>query len=342
MIERQAVRQYRYQRSRQRYQEKRQRKNWVLYKRSAKERRRNKIDVSQSHSQRKVIKLNAPESLSLIENTNETLKYFGTCRNMLKKGRYVFLDISNVTKLGVEVITLLAALVNDSSFRGKGRITGNAPKDPVLKRTFCESGFYKYVNASKEMKNVQNINRNLFHKENSYKVATDIAKEACLYGLQYVWDEPRIIESLYENLIEAMSNTNTHASGRNEEKVKWWMYVYNVPVKKTSQYIFVDLGVGIFDSVPVHAFKKLSRKIGISHNAELVPDLLAGKIKSRVELDNKMRGKGIPQISLNSKSDCFSQAYILSNDVMIDLRSEVAMALKSSLNGTLMFFELSR
>lgn len=334
--------QYRYQRSRQRYQEKRQRKKWVLRKRSAKERRRNMIDVSQSPSQREAIRLSAPESLSLIENTNETLKYFGKCRNMLKEGRHVFLDISNVTKLGVEVITLLAALVNDPSFRGKGKITGNAPEDPELKRTFCESGFYKHVNAHKEMKNVQNVNRNLFHKENSYKVATDIAKEACLHGIKYVWDEPIIIESLYENLIEAMSNTNTHAAGEKEEKVKWWMYVYNVPVKKRSQYIFVDLGVGIFDSVPMHAFRKISQKMGITHNAELVPDLLAGKIKSRVELDNKMRGKGIPQISSNSKSDYFSQAYIISNDVMIDLRSEEAIALKSGLNGTLMFFELSR
>lgn len=46
-------------------------------------------------------------------------------------------------------------------------------------------------------------------------------------------------------------------------------------------YTFIDLGVGIFDSIPVQVFKKIKRVIGLENNTDLVPDLLDGKIKSR-------------------------------------------------------------
>ena len=53
-----------------------------------------------------------------------------------------------------------------------------------------------------------------------------------------------------------MSNTNNHASNNsNANQFKWWLYTYNAPNGHT-MYTFIDLGVGIFDSIPVQVFKK--------------------------------------------------------------------------------------
>lgn len=80
--------------------------------------------------------------------------------------------------------------------------------------------------------------------------------------------------------------------------------------------------------------------MGISHNVDLVQDLLDGKIKSREIIDNNIRGKGIPQIARNSQQDVFRRAYIISNDVKINLKTRDAEKLKNNFQGTCLYWEL--
>ena len=170
---------------------------------------------------------------------------------------------------------------------------------------------------------------------------SDIAKNACILGTKHVFGSNKPFPDLYEMLIEAMSNTNNHASNNsNANQFKWWLYTYNAPNGHT-MYTFIDLGVGIFDSIPVQVFKKIKRVIGLENNTDLVPDLLDGKIKSREKVDNKIRGKGIPQIAVNSNSQYFARAYIISNDVKINLKDKTAEALEHNFSGTMLFWELT-
>ena len=140
-------------------------------------------------------------------------------------------------------------------------------------------------------------------------------------------------------LVEAMSNTNNHAGKNSENKIKWWLYTYNDPSGFTS-YSFIDLGVGIFESIPVQKFKKLTKFLNFSSNVDLVQNLLNGKIKSSIELDNDIRGKGIPQIALNSRESIFKRAFIISNDVKIDLKTQQAEKLYVPFKGTFLYWEL--
>ena len=73
----------------------------------------------------------------------------------------------------------------------------------------------------------------------------------------------------------------------------------------------------------------------------MVNDLLDGKIKSREKIDNNIRGKGIPQIAANSSSRYFSRAYIISNNVKINLKDKTAEALNHNFFGTMLFWELT-
>ena len=86
--------------------------------------------------------------------------------------------------------------------------------------------------------------------------------------------------------------------------------------------------------------KKIMKFVGLKHNKDLVQDLLDGKIKSREKIDNNIRGKGIPQIAANSSSQYFSRAYIISNDVKINLKDKTAEVLEYNFSGTMLFWEL--
>lgn len=271
------------------------------------------------------------------------LKFIYDCQEGLRTNEKVECNLSQIDSLSSDAIALLAACTNDRTFLGKrGKIRGNAPLRPTLQKTFVESGFYNHVNASKYLKGAHKKDNNLFHQESHFRVESDIAKKACLLGTRHVFGNERPFEDLFEMLVESMSNTNNHAANQQKDKqIKWWLYTYNDPNGNTL-YTFIDLGVGIFDSVPATRFKKLKKAIGISHNVDIVADLLEGKIKSREEVDNNMRGKGIPQIAANSKNCMFKRAYIISNDVKINLKNGLPERLGANFLGTLLFWELGQ
>lgn len=320
---------------------KRQSKKYKLYRKCLLDNRRRGLVAQQQWENKAYKTIEVPENFSFIDNTNEILDYFINCKSLLHKKEKIQCDLSNVTNLSSDAIALLAACANDKSFLGtKGSIRGNAPTNPDLLKLFIESGFYNHVKSKKRLKNAHKRDTNLFHQESNYQVQSDIAKKACILGTEHVFGCSEPFPSLYEMLIESMSNTNNHASDNIEtNQFKWWLYTYNAPNGHT-MYTFIDLGVGIFDSIPVQRFKKIKKAIGLEHNKDLVEDLLNGKIKSREKVDNKIRGKGIPQIAVNSTSQCFVRAYIISNDVKINLKDRTAEALEHNFFGTMLFWEL--
>ena len=283
----------------------------------------------------------APTNFSFVDNTNEMIGYINDCRETLHKNKKIKIDISQIEYLSSDAITLLVANVNDKGFTGRyGQIVGNAPENKELAKLFVESGFYQHVEPEyKILSKVRNDKENLLHRESHVKVEPNIAAKSCKLGTQHVFGSESRISDLYEMLVEAMSNTNNHANKKEVGTTKWWLYTYNAPNGITC-YSFIDLGVGIFDSLPVARYKKITNFLRITHNADLVQDLLDGKIKSSEKVDQDVRGKGIPQIANNSASHYFGRAYIISNNVKIDLKTRMTERLEYDFKGTFLYWEL--
>ena len=279
------IKRRRYQLKRMRRTMKRQSKSYKLRRRHRLENRRRGLVAQREWERKAYVELEVPKNFSFIDNTNEILEYFIKCKSLLHNKEKVQCDLSHITALSSDAIALLAACANDESFLGKrGRIRGNAPADPELLRLFIESGFYNHVKATKVLKSAHKSDTNLFHQESNYQVQSDIAKNACILGTKHVFGSNKPFPDLYEMLIEAMSNTNNHASNNsNANQFKWWLYTYNAPNGHT-MYTFIDLGVGIFDSIPVQLFKKIKKVIGLENNTDLVPDLLDGKIITQMDI----------------------------------------------------------
>lgn len=283
-----------------------------------------------------VITLKAPNEFSLIYNTEETIQYFNNAQDELKKGNRVLFDISQIQKLSTDAIAVLIAKIKDERFIHHSSISGNEPSDVALKELFIQSGFYDYV----RIRGPKPINNKklLIHKITNNRVEPDIAKEACLLGLRHTFNNEDIFEPLYNILIEIMQNTNNHA-GSTRGKYDWWLHVYTHPNSTKTSYTFLDLGVGIFESLPVKSYKRdFLEIIGLTSNLDLVPKLFAGEIKSRTSRPE--RGKGIPQVYECSKDSVFNKFILISNDIFADLKNAENKILHTPFNGTMYYWEI--
>ena len=326
------------QKIRSKYQAKRRTENWKEKKRKALIHR--KGIVKQNHIANQFTKHKAPADMSFIDNTNEVLEYFDEARELFKEKKSVEFDIKHITNLTPDTITLMIAKIQDPNFTKNGQVQGQAPTKPKLKKLFLESGFYNFVATSKQNKEKT---ANLLHKETDYKVRPDITREACIFGMKHSLTTEQPFEPLYEILIECMQNTNNHASAEGEEECKWWLFVYNCNETNTSKYSFLDLGVGIFESINVKNYiNKARKKIGTLPNARFVPDLLNGNIQSRIKKDKEIRGKGIPQIVAHSSLNEFKSFKIITNDVKIDLKNKKHEKLKNNFSGTFYYWEIKK
>jgi hypothetical protein len=334
------IKQKRYQRMRARYEARRRSPIWK------KRRKQHKWNANLKRIKRRkqaispVIQLEAPKDFSLVQNTNAVLEYLVDARKRLRQDEKVMLDVSKVEALTPESIALLVACVNDPWFIGDGIVYGNAPNREDLKKMMTESGFYEYVRTKNKFKQ---SGASLLHKEKHTKVEPEVAKLVIEHGRDHVFGAgtTKDLGAMYEILIECMSNTNSHADLTKEGSCYWWLFVHNDPTAKISTYAFLDLGVGIFKSATVQGFlKTLGKAAGLYPNINIVDDLIKGKIKSRAKIDTDIRGKGIPQIVDNSKTDYFRSFYIIANDVKLDLKTGQKEQLQYALNGTLLYWEL--
>jgi hypothetical protein len=279
----------------------------------------------------------APENFSLIENTNEVLKYFYEAKKLFYQKENLTFDISKVGSLSHPTIALLVASINNRNFTRKCVVTGNAPETEELQKLFISSGFYDHV---KSHVIVPNKNGELLHKGRAKIVKEDVARDATLAGVKNTFGTSGTFDPLYDILIELMSNTGGHANPAKKNTCDWWLYVYKDPKSNITSYTFLDLGVGIFESKEVKGYIAQFLKDTVHRNINMVDKLLSGEIKSRMIVDNEIRGKGIPEIVGYSKMAEFREFYILTNNVKINLKTGEREELSYDLEGTLVYWEL--
>lgn len=282
--------------------------------------------------------LPAPKDLSFLEQTDKMLDYLNDAREYLKHHQPVTFDISQVESMTPDSIPILISHITNPNYNYRTPVYGNAPLNPDLKRLFKESGFYDHVRTKRKNRGQAS---DLMHKESNFKVKPEIAGRATRLAVKdgiYCEDE---IEALYNIFIELMSNTHHHANVLRFGLSKWWLYVCPNKITNTTSICFLDLGVGIFNSIIIREyFRRIGKKLRLINNIDFIDDLISGKIGSRVEADNEIRGKGIPQISENAQLPFFQKFCFITNNVKVDMKSGQKVKLKNNFHGTFYYIEL--
>ncbi|MEZ4910278.1 MAG: hypothetical protein R2774_05400 [Saprospiraceae bacterium] len=283
--------------------------------------------------------IEAPHEFSFIENTENILRYLNKAHKKLKNDIGVFFDLQNIKSVTSDSVAVLLAHIDDKEFTGTSTVEGNYPKDKSLQKYFVNSGLHNFVKTSVN----GDTGLNVLHKESHIKVKPELAHHACLNLLNHCNVSFDDLEPIYNIIIECMQNTNNHASLNLECKYRWWLLSFFDDDDCSTSYTFLDLGVGIFDSLVVKDFiNRNLHKFGIVSNEKLASLLLKGQIQSRIEKDNNIRGKGIKQILKYSKLELFESFFLVSNNIHINLKSEHITLLSENFSGTLYYWKIKK
>jgi len=290
------------------------------------------------------IEVSAPSNFSLIENTEAILGYFGENKKLLSSRKQVEFNLKKITNLTPDAIALLIAKVKDESFTHRLSVRGSGPQKADLKEMFDASGFLYHVRSNwKAEKGNENL---LIHQITNNKVENEIARDISERAVKHTFGTGERFRPIYEILIECMANTKNHA-GMSEGEYNWWIFEYSNPKTKVTSISFLDLGTGIFNSVPVRGVKrrmylKLKESTGLdvvpNFNLDLIADLLEGKISSKT--GRAERGQGLPLIYDRSNNHQIKNFTIISNDVYVKIPSQKSVTLNNKFQGTFLYWEL--
>lgn len=255
-----------------------------------------------TRSRQQELSLPAPETLSLFDEPDETLRYCNTLRDHLTQpGMKIFLDLGNVQYFTSDALLLIRAIM-DSRAR-HAQIGGNLPQDPTVASEFKASGFFDGFEKPPEDLPPA---KGLILKKSNYTVRTKVAAELVDFAKEHVPITKECTNACFQTLVEVMTNTHNHAGDRRPVKrrkpvrhqkqrfpQKWFVSVYCRD--QTAYFSFIDLGIGILNSAPA---KNMLRRVGASLSSygrtSLLKDAFNGIVGSATGKPG--RGLGLPRM----------------------------------------------
>lgn len=290
-------------------------------------------------------KICAPANFSLIQNSDEVLRFINKLTSAYKQRKKVFVQLKNVKSISGDAVVLL--LSNVIQFRSaRIAFNGDKPKDEKVAKTIDDSGFFdilygKYYDEDEYKIKSKNIFTHAKKNVDSELTANLISESA-----SFLWGEERRCTGVQRIFLELMQNTNNHASHTIGDKF-WWICVTKKYNPKRVCFSFIDYGMGIFNSLeskePNDKFFGWMEKIKDFCNPQqhynVLHEMLTGKFHHTVT-GHYFRGKGIPGIYNEIKKESISKLIIISNDAFADPIIEDYHSLRYSLEGTFVYWEI--
>lgn len=316
-----------------------------LRKRTKKrKRKKSKLNRSKKIYQRII----APHTLSLINNPEETLKYFNDAIQILKnpfnrnKVDALMFDCKNVKDLTIDSLMYLLAIIRNFKdvFSGIREIKGNLPEDTTARKVFIDSGFLDYVNTViKTSIETEKVNKLKISTGNNVNV--DEASNLIEFVKNYFNCSNIETKFLYKMIIELMTNTHNHAYNSKNSFIKAWYLFASVNHNKGCiEITFVDTG----DGIPVTVAKKMIEKIFTKKDNEYIISALNGDF--RTQTHEKNRGKGLPDIYEHFCNRQINNLKIISCKGKVELNEynkvveNAGTELENNLRGTIFYWEV--
>ena len=285
-----------------------------------------------------VSSFDAPSDFSLIREPEAVLDHFASIKKKTGPNRIINSDLSNIHEFSTDALVALIALANNPQFTRGAIINGRSPNDPRLADKFRDSGIYGTARIRFADGAIRPAHGTIFRITDTQVLGT-VAKNLINFATTRIFGAPQKMKGVYTTMIECMNNTFNHADPIEHEHKVWWATVYCDTERRIAFFNFLDTGVGILESINIKLSESLLRMVGIRNNADLMRDVLEGKIGSRTRLH--YRGNGLPEIIKRFKMEQFSRLIIISNNVYADLEKDEYRVLAKPLDGTFFHWEIS-
>ena len=289
------------------------------------------------------IKLELPQRFSLMDNPEETMKFFMCFAREIEQkefGKYFYIDSSKVEYVTVDALIYLIAILQNKTFNRAMRYSfrGNYPLNEDARRVYKESGFNDYVKLNmKDLPRSTDKMRIVSGNRNKSETSRDV----CDFVIKKLGKTKQQIQPLQKVLIELMSNVFYHAYENTFMTKKWYMYAEHVD--NHVKCVFVDTGQGIAKTVRKNFRERLRTFVGIDNNdAKLIQSAFNGEFRTSTK--EKHRGNGLLSVRANAGNDLFKRFEVLSGRghcVLLKNVSENNMVItnyNNTLYGTLYMF----
>lgn len=291
----------------------------------------------------------APKNFSLVENPQETIKFVNRLEGLYLKSCSVFVNLKDIVFLDYSAVTILVSVM--FSFKTRNiEFNGNFPDNYQLKKLLVNSDFFKCLG-----RNIQSKIEYSLGKENQIltrankEVDSELGYLAMAEATTTIWGEKRTCKGLQRTLLELMQNTNNHARVERKGEEHWWLSVNHNKKEQKVSFIFIDYGVGIFESLKNKPqnnkwfgwFEKIKTRLIYGDNTEIFKLLLNGEMHLTVT-GQHFRGKGLPGIKEVLDRKQISNLKIISNDVFSDISEGKYIKLNNGFSGTFVSWELNR
>lgn len=305
--------------------------------------------IQELNKMKEYVKISAPIKFSFINKPNETIEFINKLERQYQNKKKVLVDLSRIEELDYSAIAILVSVM----FTFKSRnidFNGTFPSNPTLKKLLIDSDFFKYLNKPVGNNLEYNVGKpnQIFtraNKEVNSELGLVVMEEASVT----IWGTKRTCKGLQRVLLELMHNTNNHADTGGKGVMHWWLSVNHNKKDEKVSFVFIDYGVGIFESLknkPISskwagALDKVASIFNFRSNNDLLKLFLEGKVHMTVTGEH-FRGKGLPGIKEVQDRNQISNLYFISNDVYADVKSDNYIKLNKNFSGTFAYWELDK
>jgi hypothetical protein len=275
-------------------------------------------------------------------------------RALIEKKQKTFLNLKSVEELDNGAITILLSIMTEFKLRGI-EFNGNFPKNKETRSLLLSSGFFEHL-FNKTVKTIfSEDSKFVYGKENQIitkpgkKVIPELARSICVSALKTIGRPDKVNKGLYRTLIELMHNTNNHADYSTEGKEAWWLTVHHDKLNHKVGFVFMDFGVGIFnslknkpqDNILFGAYEKVKQKIKFGTDEKVLKAILRGELHSTYT-NQINRGKGLPGIYEVITRNQICNLHIITNNVYADVSREEYRLIECDFNGTFICWEINQ
>lgn len=294
----------------------------------------------------------APKVFSLLNNPEETISFVNKIEKYLLKRQKVFVVLTYIEEIDYGAIAVLFSVMDLFNIKNVP-FNGNKPTNSEANEKLHVSGFFTelYRKNRSKIEYRTGSDNHIFAKSNK-KVESQLGLPVMAEASETIWGEKRICKGLQRILVELMHNTNNHAGGLNKKgDERWCLSVNHDKQNKKVQFVFVDYGVGIFNSLNEKEKgnkwygwqDKIKSHLGLSvgslTNDILLQKLLDGEIHMTVT-QKEFRGKGLPGIKQVLDRNQISNLFVVSNNAYGDIVNTRYKLLNKNFSGTFLYWEL--
>lgn len=312
------------------------------------EKYRSREELVNSLKDKSLEKINTPKIFSLTKNPVETIDFINVLEDKYLNKKEVFVNMKNIDFMDYSAVTMLLSVVY--SFKERNiKFNGNFPNKLEYKKMLIDSGFFDCLKTkiNNDLEYKIGKENQIFTRANK-EVNSELGLPVMIETSETVFGEKRTLKGLQRVLLELMHNTNNHADLNKKGEKHWWLSVNHDRENKKVSFIFLDYGIGIFESLknkPEEGkWEKLrnyiSNLLNKEDNSNLLKLLLEGEIHMTVT-GKHYRGKGLPGIREAMIRNDISNLSIVSNDVYSNVTNNIYTTLNNEFSGTFVSWEIN-